>query len=308
MEHGKAQRYRPLSGYLMERFGCRVFRVSLDAGLTCPNKDGTKGWGGCSFCNSSTLAHPPGTNKRELKEQLLQGMQRLKERRRAEKFIAYLQPNSNTYAPIEFLEKVYQEAIDHPDVVALAISTRPDCLGEEALELLESFSRKIDLWIEVGFQTAKEETLTALNREHTVADFEKALAGARGRGIPLCAHVILGLPGESREDMVATARFLAQHSIWGVKIHPLHIQRGTRLEGLYRKGEVRVLGLDEYAERVVEFLEELPPQTIIHRLCGSTPRRFLVAPPWGADRFAPPAVIRQLLDARNSHQGARYIP
>ncbi len=308
MEHGKAQRYRPLSGYLMERFGCRVFRVSLDAGLTCPNKDGTKGWGGCSFCNSSTLAHPPGTNKRELKEQLLQGMQRLKERRRAEKFIAYLQPNSNTYAPIEFLEKVYQEAIDHPDVVALAISTRPDCLGEEALELLESFSRKIDLWIEVGFQTAKEETLTALNREHTVADFEKALAGARGRGIPLCAHVILGLPGESREDMVATARFLAQHSIWGVKIHPLHIQRGTRLEELYRKGEVRVLGLDEYAERVVEFLEELPPQTIIHRLCGSTPRRFLVAPPWGADRFAPPAVIRQLLDARNSHQGARYIP
>lgn len=308
MEHGKAQRYRPLSDYLMERFGCRVFRVSLDAGLTCPNKDGTKGWGGCSFCNSSTLAYPPGAKKRDIKEQLLQGMQSLKERRRAEKFIAYLQPNSNTYAPIEFLDRVYREAIDHPDVVALAVSTRPDCLGEEVLDLLESFSRKIDLWIELGLQTAKEATLTALNRGHGVADFESALTRATGRGIPICAHVILGLPGESREDMTDTARFLARHNVWGVKIHPLHIQSGTRLEESYRKGEVRVLDLDEYAERVVEFLEELPPQTVIHRLCGSTQERFLVAPPWGSDRFAPPAIIRQLLDARDSHQGASYTP
>jgi len=308
MEHLKARRYRPLSEHLTERYGCRVFRVSLDAGLTCPNKDGSKGRGGCTFCNSSTLAHPPDVDRGSIREQLLHGMEYLRKKRRAEKFIAYLQPNSNTYAPIEILERLYQEATDHPDVVALAVSTRPDCLGEDVLELLETFSRKIDVWVELGLQTAKEATLAALNRGHTVADFERAVAGARERGIPVCAHVILGLPGESRADMTDTARFLARHNVWGVKIHPLHIQKGTALEGLYHRGEVSVLNLDEYAERVVDFLGELPPQTVIHRLSGSTPRRFLVAPPWGSNRFTPPAIIREILEARNSRQGEKYRP
>ncbi|MFQ5328753.1 MAG: TIGR01212 family radical SAM protein [Thermodesulfobacteriota bacterium] len=308
MENGKSARYRSLTSYLTERFGCRVFRVSLDAGLTCPNKDGTKGRGGCSFCNSSTLAVTPDADQRGIREQLLEGMAYLRKRRRADKFIAYLQQNSNTYAPIECLERLYGEATDHPDVVALAVSTRPDCLGEEVLKLLETFARKIDLWVELGLQSASEATLAALNRGHTATDFEKALAGATARDIPVCAHVILGLPGESRADMIGTARLLARHNVWGVKIHPLHIQKGTRLEALYREGTVRVLDLDEYAERVVDFLEELPPRTIIHRLCGSTPKRFLVAPSWGSDRFTPPAVIRELLEALETHQGAKYAP
>ncbi|MFQ5586514.1 MAG: TIGR01212 family radical SAM protein [Thermodesulfobacteriota bacterium] len=299
------RRYYPLKEFLKERFGCRVYRVSLDAGLTCPNRDGTKGRGGCTFCNNSTLSHPPDTGGREIGEQLTRGMEYLRRRRGADKFIAYLQPNSNTYAPIESLERFYREATGHPDVVALAISTRPDCLGEEVLDLLDGFSRTIFLWLELGLQSVKDATLLALNRGHTVADFEEALDSAVQRGIPVCAHVILGLPGESRGDMVSTARFIARHNVWGVKLHPLHIQRGTRLEELYRKGEVRVLDLDEYAERVVEFLEELPPQTVIHRLSGSTPKRFLVAPSWGADRFTPPAIIRKLLEKRDTSQGAK---
>ena len=301
-------RYRPLKEYLMERFGCKVHRVSLDARLTCPNRDGTKGRGGCAFCNCSTLIPPREGAVPTIREQLLLGMEAAKKRRKAEKFIAYFQPNSNTYAPADHLEKLYREASGHTDIVALAVSTRPDCLNEEVWSLLESFSRKLPLWLELGLQSAHDSTLTALNRGHGVVDFEAALHEAAARDIPVCAHVILGLPGESKADMVATARFLARHDIWGVKLHPLHIQKGTRLVEEYRAGSLRVLDVDEYAECVVAFLEELPPHTIIHRLSGSTPEQYLIAPSWGSDRFSPPERIRQLLIKQNTRQGRRYTP
>ncbi len=298
------KRYNPLSDFLQKKFAKRTFRVSLNPGFTCPNRDGTKGTGGCTYCNVSSLLIPDYTGM-SIGGQLERGISYLRERRRAERFIAYFQPNTNTYAPVEVLERLFTEAIEHPDVAALAVSTRPDCLGEGVLDLLTRLSSKKYLWIELGLQSSQDHTLRSINRGHTVADFLSAHKDVSDRHIPVCAHVILGLPGETTGDILDTARFLAELGVWGIKLHPLHILRGTKMESLYRNGAVRPLGLEEYADTVVSFLEHTPQETIIHRLCGSTPKRFLIAPEWGWNRFSPPAYIRRLLDARDTHQGAK---
>ncbi len=299
------RRYYPLKDFLNEKFGCRVSKVSLNAGFTCPNRDGTKGTGGCSYCNSSTLIAPTYANGMGIKEQLERGIKYIRKRKKADKFIAYFQTYSNTYAPIHILERLYMDAIEHPDVVALAISTRPDCLDEKILDLLQRISRTKHLWLELGLQSSNNSTLESIKRGHTAADFVSAFELASQRGIPVCAHVILGLPGETRDDMLKTARLLAELNIWGVKLHPLHIHKGTELEDMYMRGEIRPLELEEYANLVIDFLEELLRETVVHRICGSTPKRFLVAPEWGADRFNPPALIRKLMEERDTYQGAK---
>jgi len=299
------QRYYPLSEFLKKKFGYRTFRVSLNAGFTCPNRDGLKGKGGCIYCSDTALLIPSHRNGLLIREQLENGMTYLKKRRKAERFVAYFQANTNTYAPVKILEELFIKAIDHPDVVALAISTRPDCVNDDILNLLKDLSRHKYLWLELGLQSSNDVTLRSINRGHTLAEFLSAFERASNRAIPVCAHVILGLPGETNENMLDTARFLAGINVWGLKLHSLHVQKSTKLEEMYRMGLIKAMGIEEYAEAVIEFLEEMPEDTVIHRLCNSTPKRLLVAPAWGADRFGPPAYIRQLQEEKQTYQGAR---
>ena len=285
-----------LSDFLKDRFGEKVFRVSLDAGFTCLNRDGAKGAGGCIYCNSETLV-PLSYSGEEIKGQLLSGMAKVRKHYNANKFIAYFQINSNTYASVDRLKNIYREAL-HPDVVALAVSTRPDCVNDEVLDLLSEIKKERPLWLELGLQTANDSTLASINRGHTAFEFRDAVERARRSGIDVCAHVIIGLPDETREDVLATARFLRDSRVWGVKFHQLQVLKDTPLLKLYEDGKVKTLSLDEYADCVVEFLRILPPSIVIHRLSGDAPLKYLVAPKWGANKFIVAEHINKLLKLR----------
>lgn len=297
--------YNSLSDFLKNKFGCKVFKVSLNAGLTCPNRDGAKGKGGCIYCSSEPMMPLNYDHKMGIREQLCQGIEYIKQRHNAEKFIAYFQTNTNTYAPVSKLKKFYEDAIAHPDVVGLAVSTRPDCVNHEILDLLAKLAKEKFLWLEMGLQSSNNKTLELINRCHTADNFADAVKMANERGIRVCAHVILGLPGETKEEMLATARFLANLNIWGVKLHHLHIHKGTKLEEMYMRQETKPLELEEYANLAVDFLQEIPEDVIIHRLCGDTSRRFLVAPDWSINKFVILDNIHKILKQRNSYQGIK---
>lgn len=299
--------YNSLSTHLKSIFGCKVFKVTLDPGLSCPNRDGTKGLGGCAYCSSSTLlpkGHAPAS---QVREQLLSGIEYVRKRHKADKFIAYFQVNTNTHAPIEELKKLYEQALI-PDVAAIAVSTRPDCLSEEVLELLCRLKTKKHLWLELGLQSANDATLAMVNRGHTKADFEDAVKRAANRGLEVCAHVIIGLPGEDEHDALETVAFLNSLPVKGIKFHQLQIVKGTALETLWRNGEVRTQGLEEYACLVVKCIERLRGDIIIHRLCGDVPRQFLVAPVWGKSKFEVIEKITGLMKEQDTRQGALYAP
>jgi hypothetical protein len=299
------RRYSDLNTYLRARFGCRVQKITVDAGLTCPNRDGTLATGGCIYCNargSGTGAHARGVS---IGEQLRAGKEALARRYRAEKFIAYFQAFSNTYAPVERLKALYDEALAVEGVVGLAIGTRPDCVSEPVLDLLEGYARSRMVWVEYGLQSARDETLARIHRGHDAACFLEAVAATRGRGIGICAHVILGLPRETPEDMLFTARTLAAAGIDALKLHVLYVVKGTRLEALHRRGEFRCLEQAEYIERVCDFLEHTPERVVIQRLTGDPHPEELVAPGWCRDKAATLAGIRLALERRDTWQGRK---
>jgi hypothetical protein len=299
------ERYHSLNTYLRNIFGCRVQKITLDAGLTCPNRDGTVGRGGCIYCNprgSGTRAHAAGLS---IADQLEAGKRRLAKRYKARKFIAYFQSYSNTYAPVNRLRSLYEAALGVKDVVGLSIGTRPDCAAPEVLDFLAGYIPRYLVWIEYGLQSANDETLRTLNRGHSVQHFVDAAGAARRRGIKVCAHVILGLPGESRQDMLATARLLTDLKIEGVKIHLLYVIRGTPLERMYRQGQYVCLEREEYVERVCDFLELIAPEVVIQRLTGDPHPEELVAPLWSLKKSETLALIRQRLVARDTRQGKR---
>lgn len=297
--------YTALSDFLKNKFACKVFKVSLNAGLTCPNRDGSKGAGGCIYCISEPMIPLNYDNGMGIKEQLEQGIEYIKKRHpHSKKFISYFHINTNTYAPAAALERFYRQGLDHPDVVGMAVSTRPDCAGDEILDLLAKLTEEKFLWLELGLQSSHNRTLKLINRRHTVEDFTDAVKRAKARKIPVCGHVILGLPGESREDMFATARFLAGLKLWGIKLHHLHIHKGTKLEEMYKRREVKPLELEEYANLAIDFLQEIPEDVIIHRICGDTSRRFLAAPEWSVNKFVMVDTIHRIMGQRNAYQGA----
>ena len=296
-------RYNSLSDFLKNKFGCKVFKVSLNAGLTCPNRDGTKGKGGCIYCEPETLIPSTYTIGMGIREQLNNGIEYIRKRHKAEKFITYFQINTNTYSSLPVLEKLYREGMDHPDVVGMAVSTRPDCVDDSILDLLKKLSKEKFLWLELGLQSSHNKTLKLINRCHTAEDFTDAVKRAKQRDIPVCAHIILGLPEETKGDMLATSSFLSGLGIWGIKLHHIHIHKGTKLEEMYKSGEFNPLGLDEYADMVVEFLERLPEDVVIHRLCGDTSRRFLIAPDWSINKFVILERIHRFLEEKNAYQG-----
>jgi radical SAM protein (TIGR01212 family) len=298
--------YYDLNTYLRTIFDCRVQKISLDAGLTCPNRDGRVGTGGCIYCNtrgSGTGAWALGLT---ITEQIERGKEFLRKRYKAQRFIAYFQSFSNTYAPYEKLKSLYDEACAVEDIVGLSIGTRPDCIEESILTLLQGYAEDYLVWIEYGLQSIHDRTLAIINRGHDVACFRGAVEKTKGRGIKICAHVILGLPFEDRRDMLATAQAVSSMGIDGIKIHLLYVVKGTPMERLYREGTYRCLEQGEYAELVCDFLELLPPDMVIQRLTGDPHADELVAPEWSLRKSETLSLIQKTMAGRGSWQGKRF--
>jgi hypothetical protein len=298
------RRYTAFSDELRRVFGCRVQRISVDAGFTCPNRDGTAGTGGCIFCGGKGSGSFGIRPELSVASQLLHGKEFLARRYGAARFLAYFQAYSNTYAPVEHLRLLYDEALSVPDVAGLIVGTRPDCLPADVLDLLAGYARSTYFWLELGLQSPLDRTLSLLNRGHDFASFADAVARSRERGIRVCAHVILGLPGETREEMLATAGILNDLGVEGVKIHQLHVMRGTALEEMHRRGEVRCLERDDYVGLVCDFLERLDPAIVIHRLVGDAPADHLVAPDWSLRKGEVLDAVDAELARRGTGQGA----
>jgi radical SAM protein (TIGR01212 family) len=298
--------YLDLNSYLRQRFGERVQKIPLDAGLTCPNRDGRVGVGGCLYCNARGSGTGAWARGLSLSQQMEEGIARLGRRYGAKKFIAYFQSFSNTYPPVERLQSLYREALAFPQVVGLSVGTRPDCLPEAVLDLLAEINRERLVWLELGLQSAHNATLARLNRGHDVACFTLAVERSAARGLGVVPHVILGLPGEGPQEMAATAAYLAGLPIQGVKIHLLYVIRGSALAGLYQAGDYRCLTEAEFVDRVVDFVELLPPRVVIHRLTGDPHREEFLAPAWCLDKTRVLQLIREEFARRGSRQGSRW--
>jgi uncharacterized protein len=299
--------YRDLNSYLKGRFGQRVQKITLDAGLTCPNRDGRLSIGGCLYCNARGSGTGAWGRGQSIPAQMEAGIARLSRRYGAARFIAYFQSFSNTYAPVTTLRELYEAALAPPQVVGLAIGTRPDCLGDEVLDLLAGYARDRLMWLELGLQSAHDATLARINRGHDAACFSEAAARAASRGIAVVAHVILGLPGEGPREMAATAEFLARLPVQGVKIHLLYVVKGSGLARVHEQGEYDCLTEAQYVSSVVDFIERLPPHLVIHRLTSDPHAEELVAPAWCLDK---PRVLESLkleFIRRGTRQGSRLI-
>lgn len=300
--------YNDYSTYLKEKHGCRVYRIGLDAGFSCPNRDGTKGSGGCIYCNANGSRSSYTTPQDPIEKQLSSRMEYLKLKYGANKFIAYFQAFTNTHAPVKELKSVYDKVLPFKEVIGISIGTRPDCIDAGKMELVASYKDRYDTWLEYGLQSIHDKTLKAINRGHTFKDFLSAFDLAKRSGISICVHAILGLPGETRADMLETAQKLSEIKTDGVKIHLLHVLKYSPLGNLYNEGKVKLLEQDEYVGLVCDFLEHLSPDIVIQRLTGEGDRNNHVAPQWALDKSNTINKIRETLKRRGSHQGKMLDP
>ena len=304
--------YYSLSSYLRERFGTKVQRITLEANLDCPNRDGTKAYGGCTFCTADGSSAGAFDINDPISKQLQEGIKLFSKRFGAKKFIAYLQSFTNTYASVDKLKKIYDEAISHPDVVVLAIGTRPDCLSDEVLDLIETYKDKVEIWLDIGLQTVHDKTLDFINRAHTRDDFFSALHRAKKRNLIVCAHTIFGLPGETKEMFYETIDMLAASQIDAIKIHQLLVLEKTKIAKEYQEGLFKALELDEYINLVCDFLEVLSPNVVIHRLFAEAKPGELIAPKWAEQddgRRNKQQILRMIegeLMRRGVRQGAKF--
>jgi radical SAM protein (TIGR01212 family) len=299
----KKKLYRPIHEYWRERHGSRVQKVSLDAGFTCPNRDGTKAVGGCIYCNNDSFNFSPDV---PVRDQLESGIKRARQRFGANKFVAYFQAYTNTYGSPDHLHRLYSIIYDFPEVIGLAIGTRPDCVPEEVLKVIQGFVPTHEVWLELGLESSNDESLKRLNRAHTFAEFKDAVMRTSGRGIKIGTHIITGLPWEEDFEMLQTAREIAALPVDGIKIHNLHIVRDTALEKMHERSPLRLLTLEKYAEIAARILELLPPEMLILRLTADCPQALLVAPAWCNRKKEIVAKIEEELEARGSFQGSLY--
>ncbi len=297
-------RYHSLNYFLRNKFGHKVWKVSVDARLGCPNTDGVVGTGGCIFCNIGSFSPSRRQPEAAIPQQLLDGMDRLRVRHNVDQFIAYFQPATNTYAPLAQLRAMWDEAIAVPGVVGLSIGTRPDCVPDDVLDLLADFAKRTWVVVEYGLQTTHDRTLDWMNRGHHYSAFLDAVRRTRLRGLDIAAHVILGLPGETRDDMLATAREIARLQLHAVKLHNLYAAKDTLLAAQVANGQVVLPDRDDYVAWVVDFLEVLPPQCVIDRLSADAPPDYLVAPQWCADKSAVRRAVEAEFHRRGTWQGA----
>ncbi|MBR1440418.1 MAG: TIGR01212 family radical SAM protein [Lachnospiraceae bacterium] len=275
-----------LNSYLRNRFGKKLYKISINAGLSCPNRDGTLGNRGCIFCSGSgsgDFAEDPGMG---ITAQIEAGKARIKEKLPKEGFgyIAYFQAFTNTYAPVEKLRKLYTEAIEHPEVEVLSIATRPDCLGPEVLDLLSEMNAIKPVWVELGLQTIHEKTASYIRRGYPLETYDEAVRNLRERGIETIVHVILGLPGETKEDMIATAKYVGESGVQGIKLQLLHVLKGTDLAAEYEAGKFECLTEDGYIELLKDVIDGLPNDMVIHRMTGDGDKKILIAPLWSGNK------------------------
>lgn len=300
--------YHSLNFHLKEQFHEKVYKLALDGGMTCPNRDGTLGRNGCIFCSGGGSGEFAGDRKLSITEQLNQQKKQIEKKFPARKFIAYFQAFTNTYAPMEKLEALFTEAISHPDVAVLSIATRPDCLGDDVLSLLARLNKQKPVWVELGLQTIHEETARYIRRGYPLSCFEEAAANLRTHNLDVIVHAILGLPGETKEMILDTMAYLGHQPIQGIKLQLLHVLSGTDLATDYEAEKFSVLSMDEYVSLVIECLEALPPDLVIHRITGDGPKDLLLAPPWSTRKREVLNTIHKEMKARNTWQGRLYTP
>ncbi len=299
-------RYYSYNYYLRQRFGHRVQRVSLDAGFTCPNVDGTVALGGCVFCDNRSFSPSRRVRIRDIRDQINDGISRLKRRYKCDHFMAYFQPATNTYAPVERLRPLYLSALEDPRIVAMAIGTRPDCVPDDVLDLLEEVAQKTWLTVEYGMQTMHDRSLDWMNRGHHHDAFLDAMERSVGRGFDICAHIMLGLPGESPQDMLATAREAASCGVNALKIHNLYVVENTPLAQMVRDGSVTLMSRDEYVDTLVDFLELTPPDVVVERISGEAPGDYFVGPAWCLDKPGILAAVKEEFERRDTWQGRKW--
>lgn len=294
-------RYYSLNEYLKNTFGEKVYKLSLDLGLTCPNRDGTLDTRGCIFChNGSSHFAERGEN---INSQIEKAKQRVKSKIKTDKFIAYFQSYTNTYAPAEYLEKIFAEVINRDDIVAISIATRPDCLPQDILDLLEKLNKIKPVWVELGLQTANEKSAEYIRRCYPNSVYENAVNELKKRGIAVITHIIIGLPNETKEDMLNTVDFAVRCGTDGVKLQLLHILKDTDLFEDYKKGLIKPLSLGGYMDILFACLERIPENVVIHRITGDAPKKYLVEPLWSADKKNVLNTINRELKNRNIIQG-----
>ena len=305
---GTDKRYNSYAAYMRKIYGERVQKVTVDAGFTCPNRDGSVAKGGCIYCNNDSFN--PGYNnaRKSLKMQIEEGVEFLERRYKARKFIVYFQPYSNTYAPLDTLKRYYEEALSaHPNIVGLTIGTRPDCIGSAKINYLEELAHDYDITIEYGLESISDETLKRINRGHDVQSYLDALEMTRNRGIKICTHMIFGFPWENKSQWLDTAGWLSEQTFDFLKVHQLHIVKDTALARMYEKKPFKLPGYQDYFDFTVEFLELLSPDFVIQRLFGEAPLHTMIAPNWGIRNYDLLQMFDKLLIEKDSWQGKKYM-
>lgn len=308
MENWNGKPYHSFDYMLKERFGEKIYKVALDAGMTCPNRDGTLGSRGCIFCSAGGSGDFAGSRQDSITQQIEKQAASIRQKRGVAKFIAYFQAYTNTYAPVDYLRKIYTEAISHPDIVAISIGTRPDCLGEDILQLLDELNQKKPVWVELGLQTIHETTARYIRRGYPLSCFEQAVSELRKRNLDVIVHTILGLPGESKNDILSTIEYLNHGDIQGIKLQLLHVLKGTDLAEDYLVGKFQVYSMEEYLELVIDCLEHLNPEIVIHRLTGDGPKDLLIAPLWSSAKRTVLNTLHRECKLRHAFQGKQYKP
>jgi len=298
------KRYNDLKSYWRSLFGCNVHKLQIDAGFTCPNRDGHVAVGGCIYCDGRGSKLRQKGALPSVAEQIASGKKYYKPH--ASKYIAYFQTFTNTYAPVEKLQALYDEALAQEGVIGLSIGTRPDCLGRDVIELLSEYAKKYHIWLELGLQSVHDKTLQLINRGHNFQQFLDAVASLAGRGLNSCVHIIIGLPGESDEDVLTTARTLANLPVNGIKIHSLLALEGTALGEMYKKGTIGMMSKEKYVSLVADVLEVLPLEMVIQRLTADGYRDIFLAPNWAMNKLDMLNSINKELGRRDSYQGKHY--
>ena len=306
MESWNGKPYHSFDYMLKERFSCKIYKTALNGGMTCPNRDGTLGERGCIFCSQGGSGDFAGDRRDSITEQINKQAEKLAQKRNASAFIAYFQAYTNTYAPVDYLRKIYTEAINHPQVAAVSIGTRPDCLGPDVLALLEELNQIKPVWIELGLQTIHERTAAYIRRGYPLSCFEEAVKALRQRDLDVIVHTILGLPGESRQDILETMEYLNRRDIQGIKLQLHHVLKGTDLAQDYLEGKFSVYTMEEYLDILIDCLEHLSPDIVIHRLTGDGPKDLLMAPLWSSKKRTVLNTLHHECKIRHAYQGRLY--
>ncbi len=276
--------YLSFNKYLKDKFGQKIYKISLDGGFTCPNRDGKTGTRGCIFCSKGGSGDFAESREMSITEQIENGKKRVEKKIKSGKYIAYFQAFTNTYAPVEMLRQKYEEAINHPDIVALSIATRPDCLGDDVLRLLDEMNKIKPVFVELGLQTIHQKSAKYIRRGYDLSVYDKAVRDLKKIGVNVVVHVILGLPNESENDMIETVKYVCESGANGIKLQLLHVIDGTDLAKDYEKGLFKTLEFDEYVNLIVKCVKIIPKDIVIHRLTGDGAKKDLIAPLWSADK------------------------